>query len=648
MKQASQTAHPDRYGSTSLARLMKVVALVCVFLSGCSLADAQELPPTLKRLLAKAEAVVAEVGRLAGKGEVPQDVIDELQKLDGLMQAEKHGEAEALLDGALVALGIDPETLTTKPANGAPAEPGASATRHPLPEFNPVGFTKIFDEETLDDWDGDPEYWRVEDGALVGEVTPENLLEQNSWIMWRGGVVEDFELVLDYRVSAQGNSGAGYRLAEVEGQPFAVRGPQADIHGVDMFTGICYEENGRRLLAARGQSTWIDDPGTEPRLIAQVGDPEELQGVVRKEDWNRYRLVVTGNDAKHFINGVLMSEVHDHDETNRMKMGLLGVQVHVGPPMKIEFRGIYLKHLGTPPEGDASRGSVTYRPGDLLELDHAPAFEHFVRQTATLTAPVTKEQVDGRSDLDIVTRNLGIVRHDLTDVELYGGSKPELGAQRAYDLVVMTPDFVVRVPDAGFRLIGKPLDREYRVRLKWNDDEDHYDLVDLAPTEQAPGMRPVANEQTHRLADPALLREEAELALPGWADDVQTFIMLPTRPERALELHVSVNGAWGGIPGKYPILPHLPSIQEEYNYDERAFADAVHEAGLHVPAAINTIEGLLALREDVPNLDDMACRTRSIPTGCNGRLTPGRRRSTPARTGYCWTPPWARRSSADS
>ena len=542
MKYASLVVRPNRCWSTNLARLVKLAALVSVLLSGYSLADAQELSPTLKRLLTKAQAAVAEVERRVVAGEVPQDVIDELQQLDGFMEAGKHKDAEKLLDDALVALGIDPETLTEKPANGKPAPGGASAARPSLPEFNPAGFTRIFDGQTLDNWDGDSKYWRVEEAALVGEVTPENLLKQNSWIVWRGGVVEDFELVLDYRVSAQGNSGVGYRLAEVAGQPFAVRGPQADIHGGNMFTGICYEENGRRLLAARGQSTWIDKAGTMPRLIAQIDDPEELQGVVRKEDWNRYRLMVKGNDAKHFINGTLMSEIHDHDETNRMKRGLLGVQVHVGPPMKIEFRGIYLKHLGTP-EGDAGRGSVTYRPGDLLELDHAPSFEHFVRQTAKLTAPVTKEKVDPRAELDIVTGNLGIVRHDLKNVKLYGDSKPWLGGQRVYDLVVMTPDFVVRVPKTGFRLIGKPLDREYLVRLKWNDGANRYDLVDLAPAEQTPETGPVANEQVFRLVDPAVLREEAELALPGWADDVQTFIMLPTRPARARELHVSVNGA---------------------------------------------------------------------------------------------------------
>ena len=608
MKPASAAARPERHGPTPLAAIAKSAALACILVAGSSRAEPQELPPTEKRLLAKAEAAVAEIGRLVAAGEVRQDVIDDLQALDGLMQAGRHEDAEALLDAALVALGINPETLVKEPADGAPSQPGPSGIRGPLPEFSPEGFVEIFDGQTLAGWDGDPEYWRVENGSLVGEVTPENLLEQNSWAVWRGGLVEDFELVADYRVSAGGNSGIGYRLAEVEGQPFAIRGPQADIHGAAMFTGICYEENGRRLLAARGQSTWIDDPGAAPRLVAQFGDPEELQGVVREGDWNRYRLVVTGHDAKHFINGVPMSEVHDHDETNRMKTGLLGVQVHVGPPMKIEFRSIYLKHLGAPPEGDAGRGSITYRAGDLLELDHAPSFEHFVEQTAKLTAPVAPEVVDERAELEIVTRDLGIVRHDLTNVALYGGSKSEISGERDFDLVVMTPDLSVRVPKAGFRLIGKPLDQEHVVRLRWNEDEGHYELLSLAPNDQAAETGAASGDRIYRLTDPAVLREQAGLALPSWADEVQTFIMLPTRPARARELHVSVNGAWGGIPGKYAILPHLPSIQEEYSHDQGAFASAVHEAGIHVPAAINTIEGLQALREVIPNLDDMACR----------------------------------------
>src|SRR5262245_48695356 len=80
----------------------------------------------------------------------------------------------------------------------------------PLPDVDISDFTSIFDGQSLGDWDGDSKYWKVEDGKLVGTVTPETLLKQNSWIVWRGGLVEDFELVLDYRISAEGNSGVGY------------------------------------------------------------------------------------------------------------------------------------------------------------------------------------------------------------------------------------------------------------------------------------------------------------------------------------------------------------------------------------------------------------------------------------------------------
>lgn len=347
-----------------------------------------------------------------------------------------------------------------------------------LPEFDPTGFTRIFDGKTLKDWDGDSTYWSVEDGMLVGRVTPETLLSKNSWIVWRGGLVKDFELVLDYRVSAQGNSGVGYRLAVLEDDPFSVRGPQADIHGPNMFTGICYEENGRRLLAARGQSTWID-PAEQPRLIAQLADPEELQGIVRKEDWNRYRLVIRGHDAQHYLNGYLMSEVHDYDDPNRMKAGLLGVQVHVGPPMTIEYRDIFLKHLGTPPTGSAARGSVTYRSGTLLEREHPPTFENLATQTARMTATPVTEPIDGKTELVLVTRDLGIVRHDLVDVKLFGDVKP-MSREQEFDLVVVSGETTIRVPGAGRLLIGKPQDREYRVELKWDADKKAYKVVSLA------------------------------------------------------------------------------------------------------------------------------------------------------------------------
>jgi len=89
----------------------------------------------------------------------------------------------------------------------------------------------IFNGESLEGWEGDPTYWRVENGTIVGEVTEETLLDRNSFLIWRDGLTRDFELKVEYRVSAMGNSGINYRSQEVEGIPYALRGYQADLDG---------------------------------------------------------------------------------------------------------------------------------------------------------------------------------------------------------------------------------------------------------------------------------------------------------------------------------------------------------------------------------------------------------------------------------
>ncbi len=203
------------------------------------------------------------------------------------------------------------------------------------------GFVPIFDG-TLKDWDGDPVYWHVENETLIGEVRPDTLLKRNSLIIWRGGEVTDFELKLEYRVSAEGNSGINYRSSEVPDVKWAMRGYQADIDGKDQWSGQNYEERGRTFLAYRGQSV-VMKPGAGPEVVKVLGDRAELQKMVRKEEWNELHIVAQGNLLRHFTNGVLMSEVRDEDPEKRSLKGLLGVQVHTGPPMKVEFRNIQLK-----------------------------------------------------------------------------------------------------------------------------------------------------------------------------------------------------------------------------------------------------------------------------------------------------------------
>jgi Domain of Unknown Function (DUF1080) len=222
------------------------------------------------------------------------------------------------------------------------------------------GFVKIFDGKTLAGWEGDPNYWKVENGNLVGEITPATLLKTNSFIIWRGGNPADFELTLEFRITKSGNSGINYRSVQLKDVPNALKGYQADIDGANRYTGQNYEERGRTTLAYRGEKVTVQTPSnpadslrahvknnawTERTVTGSLGNSDSLRANIKSEDWNTCHLIVKGNHLQHFINGILMSEVTDYDTVNGKSAGLLGVQVHVGPPMKVEYRNILLKNL---------------------------------------------------------------------------------------------------------------------------------------------------------------------------------------------------------------------------------------------------------------------------------------------------------------
>jgi len=227
-------------------------------------------------------------------------------------------------------------------------------------EIKQKGFVQIFDGKTLNGWQGDSAYWRVENGHIVGEITPETLLKRNSFLIWRGGMPADFELTLEFKITQAGNSGINYRSEELKDIPFALKGYQLDIDGANRYTGQNYEERGRTTLAYRGQKTIItaqnsdnaigtlqskikNNAWTDLTVTGTLGESDALLQKIKSEDWNTCRLVAKGNRLQHYINGVLMSDVTDNDKINRKSKGMLGMQVHVGPPMKVEYRKIMIK-----------------------------------------------------------------------------------------------------------------------------------------------------------------------------------------------------------------------------------------------------------------------------------------------------------------
>lgn len=206
------------------------------------------------------------------------------------------------------------------------------------------GFKAIFDGKSLAGWDGNPDLWRVEDGAIVGETTPEKKLSSNSFLSWELGEVDDFILELDYKIDS-GNSGIQVRSFRLPGdEKWRLGGYQADIDADNKFCGIIYGEQYRGILAKRGEKTEIGNDH-KPVLSEKFAEHETHTDHIKIGDWNTYKIVAKGNSITNFINGTLTSQTTDADEVSRRRSGLLAFQLHVGPPMKVSFRDIRLKRL---------------------------------------------------------------------------------------------------------------------------------------------------------------------------------------------------------------------------------------------------------------------------------------------------------------
>jgi putative heme-binding domain-containing protein len=203
---------------------------------------------------------------------------------------------------------------------------------------------KLFNGQDLEDWDGDSEVWTVEEGAITGQTNAAKPLKHNTFLVWTAGQVDDFELRLEYRFqSDHGNSGIQYRSHLDNPEQHIVGGYQADMETGPTYTGILYEERGRGILAQRGQRVTLDQQGQ--RTTEKIAETKELQKFLRQKDWNQYTIIAEGPRLRHIINGQLMSETIDHQQDKRATSGILALQAHQGPPMKVQFRNLKLRRI---------------------------------------------------------------------------------------------------------------------------------------------------------------------------------------------------------------------------------------------------------------------------------------------------------------
>jgi uncharacterized protein (TIGR03067 family) len=212
------------------------------------------------------------------------------------------------------------------------------------------GFKSLFNGKDLSGWAGRPQHWSVEDGAITGVTTKEKPAEGNNFLIAKDGdqnlMVSDFEVRFSYRFTGPfGNSGLQYRSKD-RGN-FVVNGYQGDFEVGTTYSGILYEEGGRGILAERGQKTVVKeaDGKTKVEVAGSVGDSQTIQANIKTNGWNDYVIIAKGNHLQHFINGMPTVDVTDEQESKAAKSGILALQLHAGPPMKIQFKDIRIKSM---------------------------------------------------------------------------------------------------------------------------------------------------------------------------------------------------------------------------------------------------------------------------------------------------------------
>jgi hypothetical protein len=213
----------------------------------------------------------------------------------------------------------------------------------------PAGMEQLFNGKDLIGWDGDPRLWSIRDGVIHGETTPENVAAGNTFLIWQGGDVGDFELRLSFRCNATNNSGIQYRSRRITDasakNKWVVRGYQHEIRNENKFpnvSGFIYDEGGKRgrICQVGEQATWEPDG---KNVVGSLIDQDEFTKLMKLDDWNDVVIRAEGNHIRHWLNGRLILDFTDNEPNLALAKGVLALQLHGGKPMWAEYKNIRLK-----------------------------------------------------------------------------------------------------------------------------------------------------------------------------------------------------------------------------------------------------------------------------------------------------------------
>src|SRR5687768_10277385 len=248
---------------------------------------------------------------------------------------------------AAAAVGIGSVSLIARAADEPKPEASATpAAKTVRAEADAEGFVPLFNGRDLTGWDGNPKFWSVKDGTITGQTTAENPTKGNTFLIYTGGDVDNFELRFRYKIVG-GNSVVQYRSKVKDPKSWSVGGYQADFEAGKTYSGILYDEGGvaggRQIMANRGNKVTYTADGQKKEEDLRMSS-EELQKTIKNEDWNDYVITADGNHLTHKINGNTTAEVID-ESPKALKSGVLALQLHAGPPMTVQFKDLKIKKL---------------------------------------------------------------------------------------------------------------------------------------------------------------------------------------------------------------------------------------------------------------------------------------------------------------
>lgn len=203
------------------------------------------------------------------------------------------------------------------------------------------------DAGDFDQWSGDEKYWSVDGDMIVGVNSAESPLPSHTYLIFQGGddqaaTFDNFELTAQFKIEGPGgNSGIQYRSEIKNAKRYKVGGYQADIDFGNRYAGILYEQDGRGIVAKRGQDVTINADGE--KTIEQFADGQALGNGIHPGQWNDYRIVADGRTIEHFINETMTIRVVDHQENKGADSGVIALQLHKGPPMTVAFKNIVIR-----------------------------------------------------------------------------------------------------------------------------------------------------------------------------------------------------------------------------------------------------------------------------------------------------------------